>query len=134
MLPETVLSVLRALECELHEPETRRDRRRLATLLDPSFLELGRSGATYTRDDILDHVPEEILPANILAQDFVALELAPSVVLLTYRSAQVSPSGALEHPTNRASVWRLQPSGWQLVFHQGTPTADFAKNAMSSES
>jgi hypothetical protein len=126
--------VLRALECELHKPETRRDRQRLATLLDSRFFEIGRSGATYTRDDILKHVPEEVLPANILARDFVALELAPFVVLLTYGSAQVSPSGALERPTNRASVWRLQPFGWQLVFHQGTAPADFAENATSPES
>ncbi len=48
-----LLEELRSLETELHKDETRRNRKRMETLLDPEFVEFGRSGARYTRDDIL---------------------------------------------------------------------------------
>jgi len=125
---ESILSTLRALECELHQPKARRDRQRLVELLHPDFHEFGRSGATYTQADILERLPAEFGPDQVHAQEFVVRELAPSVFLLTYRSAAIAASGILDRHANRSSVWRLGPSGWQVVFHQGTPTDAFAND------
>ncbi len=58
-------------------------------------------------------------------EDFVVNQLSGSIALLTYREAHVNPSGELFRHTNRSSIWRLDASGWQMVFHQGTPTAPF---------
>ncbi len=127
MFNDSLLSILSALERELFEPSVRNNRQRLTELLDPDFLELGRSGATYTRAEILAHLASDAEPASIHAQDFKVLELAPTVVLLTYKSAHVSPSGALERASNRSSIWRLGGGNWQMVFHQGTPTDVFDK-------
>jgi hypothetical protein len=121
----SLLSTLRELECELHQPKCRMDRERLTQLIAPDFREFGRSGATYTRDHMLMSLPTDPEPPQIYAQDFAVNQLSASIVLLTYRSAHVNPSGELFRHTNRSSIWRLGSSGWQMVFHQGTPTDPF---------
>lgn len=130
MTPDPILTALQALECELHEPQARHDVKRLAELLHPAFQEFGRSGRSYQRAEILERLPAETQPAKVHAQDFKLLKLADAVYLLTYRSAHVAPSGALEHHSNRSSVWRLDAAGWQMVFHQATPAEAFEQNAI----
>lgn len=130
MSAEPLLSVLRALECELHQPKARRNQKRLDELLDPGFREFGRSGAAYERADIFELLSNEIPPAKVHAQGFTAFELAPSVVLLTYQSAHVSHAGSVERHTNRSSIWRFNDSRWQMVFHQGTPCEAFELDAI----
>jgi hypothetical protein len=130
---DSMLDLLRTLECELHEPIARSNRQRLIELLHPEFREFGRSGAAYTLADILERLPAEVEPVRVHAQDFVAQPLSPSLVLLTYRSAHIDASGALERHTNRSSVWRLEPAGWQMVFHQGTATAAFLRSAPAAQ-
>lgn len=125
----SLLSTLCELECELHQPKCRGDRERLTQLLDPDFKEFGRSGSSYTRDDTLMLLPTELELPKIHAQDFAVQKLSDSIVLLTYRSAHVNPSGELFRHTNRSSIWRLNLSGWQMVFHQGTSTAPFDQSA-----
>lgn len=122
MSSEILLPLIRALECELHEPKVRHDPHRLNELLHPEFWEIGRSGRSYTRAEILEHLLKEKQPAKIQSQDFLIRLLAPDVLLLTYKSAHVGADGILERYTLRASVWKFGPSGWQLLFHQGTPT------------
>ncbi len=126
----SLLATLRELECELHQPECRKDRERLAQLLAPDFKEFGRSGASYTRDHELMSLPSDPEPPQIHAQDFVVKPLSDSIALLTYRSAYVNPSGELFRHTNRSSIWRLESSGWRMVFHQGTPTDPFDQSAV----
>lgn len=121
----SLLSTLRELERELHQPKCRGDRERLAQLLASDFKEFGRSGASYSRDHILATLPLEIKAPQIHAQDFAVQELADSIVLLTYRSAHISLSGQLFRYTNRSSIWCFNSTGWQVVFHQGTPTEPF---------
>jgi len=125
----SVLAILRELECELHEPNTRGNRERLAQLLHPAFREFGRSGGVSSREEVIAHLFAETERPRVFAQGFAVLELAPSVVLLTYQSAHVSGAGVLERHTNRASVWLREGSVWQMVFHQGTPTIPFQHNA-----
>ncbi|MDP2371366.1 DUF4440 domain-containing protein [Rhodoferax sp.] len=121
----SIANTLRALECELHDPSVRRNRNRLVQLIHPDFLEFGRSGASYAFADILERLPSETEARPIHAQGFAAHQLVGSVFLLTYKSAHVSENGELERHTLRSSIWRLEPAGWQMVFHQGTPTAAF---------
>lgn len=130
MTSAQILSVLQLLECELHEPMVRRDGQRLAELLHPDFQEFGRSGRLYTRAQVLERLPAETLPTKVHAENFRLVVLTPRVGLLTYRSAHIAPSGELERPTNRSSVWMREPTGWQMVFHQGTPAEDFASKVV----
>jgi hypothetical protein len=126
----SLLSTLRELECDLHQPKCRRDRERLAQLFASDFREFGRSGASYTRDHMLMSLPTDPEPPHIYAQDFAVNQLSDSIALLTYRSAHVNPSGELFRHTNRSSIWRLESSGWRMVFHQGTPTDPFDQPAI----
>lgn len=129
MPTEPLLSVLRTLECALHEPRVRRDRARLDALLHPSFSEFGRSGNAYTKTEIVALLLNEQEAVWVHAQDFRVLELAVDVALLTYKSAHVTEGGVLERQSLRSSIWKLGTSGWQLLFHQGTATTAFAQNA-----
>lgn len=129
----SLLSTLRQLECELHQPNCRQNRERLAELLAADFMEFGRSGATYRREQTLRDLPTDPDPPQIQAQDFAVQSLSDSIALLTYRSAYINPSGELYRHTNRSSIWQQGSSGWQLLFHQGTPTDPFDRAVSGSD-
>ena len=124
----TLLAVLRKLEVELHVPEVRSDASRLHELLHPDFTEFGRSGRTYSFSQVVAALQAETKPARVHAQDFAVRRLTESLALLTYKSADIK-DGKLERHTLRSSLWQLGPAGWQMLFHQGTPTEAFAQNA-----
>lgn len=121
-----LLPLLRQLETELHRPAARGDRHRLDALLHDDFLEFGRSGGIYTKADTLDQLPTEAASGTIWAQDFSLRSLAPGVAMLNYRSACQQPDSRLERHTLRTSIWTLTDKGWQMSFHQGTPTDPFS--------
>jgi hypothetical protein len=117
-----LLDKLITLETKLHRVETRRNRQRMEALLHPDFIEIGRSGRVYTRAEILEEFgTDSVLPA-IHASHFDLVVLADGVALLTYRSAHVDADGNLQRHTLRSSVWVSTKAGWQMRFHQGTPT------------
>jgi hypothetical protein len=117
-----LLEELRNLETELHEDETRRNRKRMENLLHPDFVEFGRSGTRYTRSDILRGVgPESVHPA-VHSRHFDLVVLAEGVALVTYLSVHVDAVGNLCRHTLRSSIWVCSDVGWQMRFHQGTPT------------
>jgi hypothetical protein len=125
-----LLELLCQLETELHLTATRRNQVRLQELLHPNFEEFGRSGRSYSRDEVLrEFVTEEEL-APVHAQDFELREINGGVVLLTYRSAHVDSVGNLYRHTLRSSLWVQTASGWKMRFHQGTPTAAFDRSAV----
>jgi hypothetical protein len=113
---------LKSVELELHKDETRRNRNRMEMLLHPDFVEFGRSGRRYSRADILNEFgPDSVLPA-IHSERFRLVLLAEEVALLTYVSAHLDASGEVHRHTLRSSIWVRTQTGWQLRFHQGTPT------------
>jgi hypothetical protein len=118
------------LEVALHRPAARADIPRLDELLHPSFIEFGRSGRSYTKADMLRELPLAQPSDGIWSQDFAVNEITEDVALLTYRSAHVDGNGELSRHTLRSSLWQRAESGWQLRFHQGTPTDAFAKTVL----
>lgn len=121
----SLLAVIQALEVELHHSGVRCDAARLDHLLHAGFHEIGRSGNRYDRATVMRFLSalEEVPPA--MSDDFVLQELAPGVVLLNYRSADVQPDGALSRHTLRSSIWVMEEGRWQIRYHQGTPAAVF---------
>lgn len=124
-----LLHTLKELELSFHDANARRDVERVRALLHPSFREFGRSGAEYTRDEVLTCVSRAGQQPVLWAQDFQVEVLSEGVAMLTYRSAQVEDGGNLRRHTNRASLWQFTESGWKLRFHQGTPTQAFERRA-----
>jgi hypothetical protein len=115
-----------ALEREFLSGPARRNGERLAQLLHPEFVEFGRSGTVYSYADVLARLTEEEAPA-IHAQDFQLRICGDTQALLTYKSAHIDENGELERHALRASLWQRGPEGWRVAFHQGTPTAPFAR-------
>jgi hypothetical protein len=117
-----LLEELRTLETELHKHETRRNRKRMETLLHTDFVEFGRSGRRYTRADVLEEFGAgSVLPA-IHSRHFALVVLAEGVALLTYLSAHMDARGNPHRHTLRSSIWVRTAVGWQIRFHQGTAT------------
>lgn len=111
-------AALKRLEEELWREETRFDGERMSDIIAPDFLEFGRSGRIYRREDSLA-VPRQPIDAVLPLPDFDARLLHPDIAQVTYNSA-VTYDGVVQH-ARRSSIWSRTPSGWVLRFHQGTP-------------
>lgn len=82
------------------------------------FVEFGRSGRVYTREQIIrsDSQPiQAVLPLPNLAIRLLARDVAQ----VTYNS-QVEYDGTVEY-ARRSSIWSRTEQGWVMRFHQGTP-------------
>jgi len=89
----------------------------LSELLSDDFVEIGSSGETYSKQQVVAAVKGEA-PRNIKASEFKARELFPGNVLVSYRARQDNVH------TLRTSLWQQRGGRWQLVFHQGTIVPD----------
>ena len=109
----TALEQVTAHELALLDDRVRADPPSAAALLHPQFTEVGASGRAWTREEIL----EEIAPlSGVEAEDLVADEIAPGVVLLTFATRRADGSRVL-----RSSLWLREGDRWLLRHHQGTP-------------
>jgi hypothetical protein len=100
------------LETALHRKQVRNSRAAVSELLADEFIEFGSSGRRFNKSQIIDALEKEESEQQVEVEDFVAQELAPAVVLVTY---VVKNSGTL-----RSSIWKSIDGRWQMVFHQGT--------------
>jgi hypothetical protein len=131
-----LVATLRGLEEHLLRPDVRRSRAALEALLDPDFVEIGRSGRIYDRKGIVAALAvEDASPTALRITDFAVRLLAPGVALATYRTVHDGAAGAAAGAattgattaattatTLRSSTWHLDSLGvWRMVFHQGTP-------------
>ena len=121
---ELLLHELQTLEIELHHPGARCSRQRLEQLLHPGFHEVGRSGRRYNRRAIINFLLTQPAQPGVESSEFQLTLLAADVALLTYRSCQRAADGTLVNQALRSSIWLRTEVGWQIHYHQGTPTAD----------
>ena len=117
------LHLIRSLEEELFKQSVRGSPEVVKDLLADSFVEFGRSGGIYEKEEVLRSLAAESSEskAMLTARDFVLRPLADDVVLLTYRSFRLV-EGKEDRHTLRSSIWKFISGRWQMVFHQGTPT------------
>jgi len=102
-------------ERQLLDVEVRRQPDLVRALLHPEFVEFGASGRIWNADSIIDVLASEQAPDEITATDFLALLLAPDVILLTFKT------DSARRACLRSSVWiRSDGEKWLLRFHQGT--------------
>ena len=116
-----VLETLQKLEQELQDPLARKNPERLRELLHPDFEEVGRSGKTYYRDEIIAELSTELPGPPIGSESYRASEISEGSIILRYVSYQKEEGGALTHRCEGVSIWQLLDSGWRLRYHQGTP-------------
>jgi len=117
-----ILRELAALEPIFHHPEHGSSRADFERITPPDFWEVGATGRRYSRAFVLDvldqrrlHPESEVFETS----DFYCRLLAPDVYLLTYTLLQND-----RRLTRRSTIWQHTPSGWQIIFHQGTIVQD----------
>lgn len=113
-----VIDELAQQEPIFHRPAFARSRSDFEQLMADDYWEFGASGERYDREFILKRL-DEVVPADADAagwktSDFGCRRLGPSVYLLTYTLDQ---AGRI---TRRSTVWQATPTGWKILFHQGT--------------
>jgi hypothetical protein len=113
---------LRRLEERLLDPAVRRSAPAVADLLADEFIEFGSSGRVFDKPRIIESLQHEE-PAERSITNFRATELAPGVMLVTYRVVRFDTPGAEPTSSLRSSIWTLRDGRWKMVFHQGTPAA-----------
>lgn len=122
--PAELAKRIRDLEESLLDPRARCSREALRDLLADEFLELDSSRRCFAKSETVEALAAEAEeePRFFLA-DFSLLVLAPEVALARYpiEAGGAQPAGA--HDSLRSSVWVFCSGRWQLLFHQGTPTA-----------
>ena len=108
---------IQQLELSLLNPEVRKSRSILDSLIADDFLEIGASGNVYNKDDILNALPNEETNAYSLS-DFGVLFLSEGLILATYTLSENY------RQTKRSSIWKNTNQKWALIFHQGTVIQD----------
>ena len=106
------------LELSLWHAATRFDRTLMDATFSPDFLEFGRSGRRYSRDELLP-VESNRQTIDASLHNLAARPLSADLALVTQFSELRHP-GAIEW-ANRSSIWDRSSGRWQLRFHQGTP-------------
>jgi hypothetical protein len=102
-----------ALEQRLLTPEAKASAAILDDLISEEFREFGASGRVYDKARIVALlVADPTLSTGPSIVDFRIAELAPDVVLATYRLGKAL----------RSSVWRRERGTWRIFFHQATPS------------
>ena len=102
------------LEQHLLSQAVRQNAAEISRLIADDFVEFGASGKTWTKADVVDHLPDESFIQRTISQ-FTARPLSEQIVQVTYQ-CHTAASIIL-----RSSIWRRQNGQWQMIFHQGTP-------------
>jgi hypothetical protein len=105
---------VRAAELALLGPDVRGDGARLRSILHSDFVEIGRSGRRWTRDEIIDALAHEAGRVAPVPDEWAFVEVAPGLVLLTYRIS--TPTRTSRH----ASLWDVSGAAPVIRYHQGT--------------
>lgn len=117
-----VLEELKRREPVFHRPEFIGSRAAIEAMIAPDFWEVGASGRRYSRQFVLETLEaredDPVEDDDWETADFHCRELARDLYLLTYTLLQG------ERRTRRATIWRRTPSGWVILFHQGTVVQD----------
>ncbi|HYN35131.1 MAG TPA: nuclear transport factor 2 family protein, partial [Ilumatobacteraceae bacterium] len=112
-------------ELELLDPVCRLDPRRVAALLADDFIEIGKSGRVWSRDEIVAALAAEPGMDGVTVGPMSGQRIAAGLVLVRYTT---------HHPGSRAAVhrsgwWRQTTTGWRCCFHQATVVPEPAGEA-----
>lgn len=107
---------LRELEERLLKPEIRTSAEEISKLLADDFFEYGSSGHVWHKHEGISEGGIGLVRMTL--SHFEIHRLSDEAVLTTYR---IFNEKSLQHSL-RSSIWKYGQNGWQMFFHQGTPT------------
>jgi hypothetical protein len=122
--PETLDAVTAALvarEPIFHKPELGTTREDYLAQTAEDYWEVVASGRVYDREHVIEAlVRRGKVPGDEhwVVSDARCRQLGPHTYALTYRLDQ---AGRL---TRRLTLWRRDPEGWKILYHQGTIIQD----------
>jgi hypothetical protein len=120
MIDSEVAEALKKLEKSLHRRDVRGSRTAVDHLLADDFIEIGRSGRMYDKQQTLAALAAEAGILAVETDNFEFRDIAPGVVLLTYFARTTDDAGT--RASLRGSLWKLIDGRWRMLLHQGTPT------------
>ena len=107
------------LEESLWRAKDRFSLEKMEPIFAADFFEFGRSGQTYTREQIMPTAESSgDIPIELPLINFKARWLAENVVQTTYISKLHYADGLAVG--NRSSIWSKLNGRWEIRFHQGT--------------
>lgn len=109
-----IFSVVKAAELALLDGTVRRDPVRVRELLHDDFIEIGRSGRRWTRDETVAALASENEHLTPQTDEWSFIEVAPSLILVTYRIT--GTAGSSRH----SSLWDVSGPSPVIRYHQGT--------------
>jgi hypothetical protein len=111
------------LEGRLLQPEVRRSKEEITTILADDFVEFGSSGRIFDKIQVVEGLPHSPTVPMII-EDFQVKVLSSNVVLATYRVVRTNEPREEMRNSLRSSIWKFIDGRWQMVFHQGTRTME----------
>ena len=117
-----ILDELISREPIFHRPELGTTRADFENMTAADFWEVGASGRRYSREYVLAELEKRYAGEYVdewETSDFHCRRLAENVYLLTYTLLQNR-----QRKTRRTTIWQRTPSGWKIMFHQGTIVHD----------
>jgi len=112
------------LELRLLDESVRASKTELERLIADDFLEIAATGVSFGKREAIERIPSEIAP-EFTSTNFNVRQLAESVVQITYKATIKKANEDKIRYSQRSSIWKLNETGWQMIFHQGTPCSKF---------
>ena len=117
---DDIARTIEELELSLLRPEVRASRETLDKLLADDFIEFGSSGNKYTKEDILERLPETLDKVEYAVSDFSVDVPSENVAVATFKTERTT-NGKDKVVSLRSSHWRKNNGQWQIFFHQAKP-------------
>jgi hypothetical protein len=120
----TLEDTIYELENSLLKLEVRQSAEQITELLADDFVEYCGSGTVYhyRKGDAFDTDRTKEFHWEI--RDFGIRQLAPDVVLATYKTIKHDETRLAMKYSLRSSIWKCYDGRWKMVFHQGTLTEE----------
>lgn len=112
-------------ERELLDPACRSDSRRVAALLADDFVEIGKSGRVWTRDEVVAELAAAPGMDGITVGPIDGQLIGAGLVFVRYTTHHHGGPGTV----HRSGWWRRTTSGWTCWFHQATVVPDVGGEA-----
>jgi hypothetical protein len=112
----SIAATIKELELSLLKPEVRSSKEALDKLLAEDFIEIGTSGATYTKQDILERLPNNTDSVDYTVTDFTVEIPDENTAITTFKTIRVTNDTDIII-SQRSSHWRNTDGHWKIFSH-----------------
>lgn len=119
ILINDITKTIYELELSLLKSEVRSSREALNKLFADDFIEFGSSDNKYTKQDILERLPNTLEKIEYAVSDFAVDAPSDNIAIATFKTERTT-DGKDKVISLRSSHWRKSDGQWQMFFHQAT--------------